>query len=499
MTDQNIIFTGVGLYLAAMLAIGVYAARRATSPEDFMIAGRSLPLWLCSATIMATWIGGGSMLGVSGMTYNGGLLAVIADPFGAAVGLALVGLFIVRIVRRLKLVTVIDFMEIRFGGAVALFSAIAMASSSIGWAGALMVAFGVVLNSLTGLPLEWGIIIGGSIVLIYTAAGGMWAVVLTDFVQLGVIVTGLIILLVVVIVDMGGWTLAWSAVPADKFRMLPETNDAVSWLQYLRAWSIIGIANLASQSLLQRGLSASNEQVAQNAFYIGSIGFLAIAMMPVMLGLLASVSMPGIEDQQTIIPTLAKQHLHPVLMAIFVGALLAAIMSSADSALLSASSVISKNILPVFWPDADEHRRMIWARGSIPVIGVIAAVIALKVQAIYNLILDANAVLLAAVIVPFVLGIWWQDANRSGALAAMLAGLLVWFTSRLMWPEYPGDLLGMAACLLTMLIVTPLTQKFDPPRPLLTSDGQEIELTDRLGILGSFLHKPPPGSEGIRD
>jgi solute:Na+ symporter, SSS family len=481
MTDQDIIFTGVGLYLLAMLAIGVFAARRTASPEDFMVAGRSLPLWLCSATIMATWIGGGSMLGVSGKTYEGGLLAVIADPFGATLGLFLVGLFIVRLVRRLKLVTVIDFIQIRFGATAAMFSAVAMASSSIGWAGALMVAFGFVLNSLTGLSLEWGILIGGAIVLIYTSAGGMWAVVLTDFAQLAVIVIGLVVLLVVVVVDMGGLSSAWSAVPASKFRMLPLENDVTSWLQYIRAWSIIGIANLASQSLLQRGLSARSERVAQNAFYIGGAGFLVIAMIPAILGILASVSMPGVEDQETIIPMLAKIHLHPVLMAVFVGALLAAIMSSADSALLSASSVISSNILSVFWPDAEPHRKLLWARVSIPVSGIIAAVTALKVQAIYDLILDANAVLLAAVVVPFVLGIWWRAANRTGALASMMAGVLTWGVSSIVWPEFPGDLIGMAACLITMVVVTPITQTIDPPRPLLTSEGKEVEFKNRLG------------------
>ena len=483
MTDQNIIFAGVALYLFSMLVIGIYAAKRTASPEDFMVAGRSLPLWLCSATIMATWIGGGSMLGVSGMTYNGGLLAVIADPFGAALGLILVGLFIVRLVRRLKLVTVIDFIEIRFGRNAALFSALAMVSSSIGWAGALMVAFGFVLNSLTGLSLEWGIVIGGAIVLIYTAAGGMWAVVMTDFVQLVVIIIGLVVLFVVVLSDMGGWTAAWSAVPESKFRMLPLENDLASWMQYLRAWSIIGIANLASQSLLQRGLAARSERVAQNSFYIGGIGFFCIALIPVLLGILASVSMPGVEDQETIIPLLAKHHLHPVLMAVFVGALLAAIMSSADSALLSAASVISANIMPFFSPGADESKRLIWARVSIPVTGVIAAVTALKVQAIYNLILDANAILLAGVVVPFVLGIWWKSSNRTGALSAMAVGVLVWLVSSLVWPEMPGDLIGMAACLITMLVVTPLTQKSDPPAPLLSLDGELVDLTNRLGVL----------------
>ena len=483
MNEQTIILIGVGIYLLAMLAIGVFAARRTTSSDDFIVAGRSLPLWLCSATVMATWIGGGSMLGVSGQAYKGGSLAVIADPFGAAVGLILVGLLIIRILRRLRLLTVIDFIENRFGKTAAAFSALALVSSSIGWAGALMVAFGFVLNALTGLDLEIGIVIGLVVVLAYTAAGGMWAVAMTDFVQLIIIILGLLILLIVVVSDMGGWTVAWSGVPAAKTRMIPFENDAATWLNYLRAWFIIGIANLSSQSLLQRGLSARNERVAQNSFYFGGMGFLAIGVVPVMLGILASTSMPGLEDQETIIPMLAMEHLHPVFMAVFVGALLAAIMSSSDSALLSASSVISNNILPLVWPQEAERRKLAWARISIPVAGIIAALIALKVQAVYDLILGANEIVLAAVTVPFVLGIWWKAANRTGALAAMAAGICIWILSSWLLPSLPGDLLGMFACLLTMLVVTPLTQRNDPPRPLLSIDGEEVQLRDRLGIL----------------
>jgi SSS family solute:Na+ symporter len=483
MTEQNIILTGVAIYLLVMLAIGVYAAKRTISSDDFMVAGRSLPLWLCSATVMATWIGGGSMLGVSGQAYEGGMLAIIADPFGAALGLMLVGLFIVRLVRRLKLLTVVDFIENRFGRSAAVFSAACMVSSAVGWAGALMVAFGFVLNSLTGLSLETGIVIGGAIVLVYTAAGGMWAVAMTDFVQLGIIIVGLVVLLIVVIVDMGGWSSAWSGVPASKFRMIPWENDAVTWLNYIRAWCIIGIADLASQTLLQRGLSARSERVAQNAYYIGGAGYLLIGMIPVLLGILAAVSMPGVEDKETIIPLLAMKHLHPVLMAIFVAAMLAAIMSSADSALLATSSLISNNILPLLWPQSARRYKLVWARITIPVAGIIAAVIALQVQAIYDLILTANEILLAAVVVPFVLGIWWKISNRTGALAAMAAGVVVWILTSWIWPGLPGDLLGMAACLLTMLVVTPLSQKTDPPRPLLASDGEQIELSHRLGIL----------------
>ena len=162
MSEQSTILIGVCIYMLVMLGIGIYAAKRTSSADDFMVAGRSLPLWLCAGSVMATWLGGGSMMGVSGLAYEGGLLAVIADPFGAAVGLVLVGLLVVRLLRRLRLLTVIDFIQNRFGRAAALFSAIGMVSSSIGWSGALMVAFGSVFHALTGLSMELGIVIGGS-------------------------------------------------------------------------------------------------------------------------------------------------------------------------------------------------------------------------------------------------------------------------------------------------------------------------------------------------
>jgi SSS family solute:Na+ symporter len=483
LTDQTTILIGVGIYMLAMLGIGIYAAKKTVNADDFMVAGRSLPLWLCCGSVMATWLGGGSMLGVSGLAYKGGLLAVIADPFGAALGLILVGLLVVRLLRRLRLLTVIDFMENRFGKGAAVFSAIGMVASSVGWTGALMVAFGSVFHALTGLSMELGIVLGGAIVLIYTAAGGMWAVALTDVVQLVVIILGLIILLVIVVLHLGGWGAVWSRIDPDMLRLTPAENDPVTWLNYLRAWFIIGIANLTSQSLLQRGLSARNESVAQNSFYLGGIGFLGIALIPVFLGIVARSSMPGIENQDTIIPMMAMEYLHPVLMSVFVGALLAAIMSSADSALLSASSVLSNNILPVIWPASAARRKLIWARVSIPVLGVFAVIIAWKVQSIYGLILASNEMLLAAVVAPFVLGIWWKASNRTGALAAMAVAVIVWLSSKWLWPELPGDLLGMAACVLTMLIVTPLTQKSDPPRPLLTADGEAVEFKNRLGTL----------------
>ena len=185
---------------------------------------------------------------------------------------------------------------------------------------------------------------------------------------------------------------------------------------------------------------------------------------------------------------MAIEHLHPVAIAIFVGALLAAIMSSADSSLLAASSVFSTNILPLFKPQASDRLRLIWTRAAIPMFGSISIYVALKVQVVYNLILDANSVILVCVTIPFIVGVWWPRANRTGALASMAVGFLTWLLAILYAPDLPGDLLGLLLGLITILIVTPLTQKIDPPEPLRNSDGEEVEFKDRLGTLPLFAH-----------
>lgn len=469
-----------------MLIIGAYASRRAGSAANFIVAGRRMPIWICSATIVATWFGGGTMMGAAGASYEGGLIGVIADPFGGALALFLVGFFFVRLFRRLRLLTFIDFFQNRYGKTAATIAAVGSIASNIGWTGALLVAFGYVFETLTGVPIEIGIIGGAVVVFIYTVAGGMWAVALTDFVQIVVIAFGLIMLLVVVLIDVGGWGNISPHLTEGTFRMIPGENTAEAWLNYIRAWLIFGLADVTAQTLLQRAFSAKNEQTAQNSFYLAGFGHLSLGMIPVTLGIIASVTMPGLTDPETVIPELAIAHLHPVAIAIFVGALLAAIMSSADSSLLAAASVFSTNILPLLKRQTTDRLRLLATRIAIPAFGSIAVYVALEVQVVYNLIMDANSVILVCVTVPFIVGVWWQRANRTGALASMAMGFLTWFVAIVYAPEFPGDLLGLLVGLVTMLIVTPLTQETDPPKLLLNSDGEEVELRDRLGTLPLF-------------
>ena len=160
MTTETTIFIGVAIYIVIMVAVGVYAAKKTHSASEFMVAGRSLPLWLLTTTIVATWFGGGMMIGGAGAAYDDGLLGNIADPFGATVCLVLLGLFFVRLIRRLKLLTFVEFVEQRFGPTASFIASIAALASSLLWVAGMLVAFGIVFETLTGTPLLFGILGG---------------------------------------------------------------------------------------------------------------------------------------------------------------------------------------------------------------------------------------------------------------------------------------------------------------------------------------------------
>jgi SSS family transporter len=480
-STETIIYIGVSLYMLAMLAVGFYASKRSHTVTDFMVAGRGLPLWICSFTVIATWFGGAVLLGGAGAAYDEGMMGVIEDPWGGALALFLIGLFFARLFRRLKIITVVDFMEQRYGKVAGVAITITTLFSNIMWTASMLVAFGTIFQALTNMPLETGILIGAFVIILYTTAGGMWAVAMTDFIQLLIIMVGLVVLFVVVLVDSGGWGQISPQLDEHAFRMIPFDNSFDQWLNYLRAWTIIGIVDISAQTLFQRIASAKNERVAQYSFFVGGLGYLFFGMLAVLLGIIGSVTMPELANSETIIPELAKAHLHPVLIALFVGAVLAAIMSTGDSVLLACSSIIAKNILPYAKRNPSERLSMLVARWAIPVVGIIAIFIALKIRVVFDLMVDANILGLAAIIVPFVLGVWWTKANRSGALASMALGISAWLITLWVRPDWPADFVGLAASLITMLVVTPLTQKIDPPRGLRDSDGNPVELKNRMG------------------
>lgn len=485
MSDHTIILLGVGIYMLGLLIVGFLASRNVKDSADFIVAGRRLPVWLCTLTLFATWFGGGTCIGAAGAAFKEGFLGVIADPFGAALCLFLAGFFYVRIMRRMKLLTIADFFRTRFGPKAELVASLCLLPAYIGWVGSQFVAFGYILHSLTGMDTSLAIVLGAVIVLAYTTAGGMWAVTITDFFQGIILIAGLVLLLPVILQDVGGWSAIQSRLPETHFNLLPQASFK-DWIWYTEAWLVIGLGSIPGQDLLQRALSSRDEGVAQNSAYIAGLMYLTIGMIPVLLGMIGAVVLPNIADPEYILPELALKYLHPGGIALFVGALLSALMSSADSALLAPASVMGENIARHFNQNLTGEQVLKISRWSVPIFGALSLIIALYFKNVYDLMVNSWAVLLVSLFVPLTAGIYWKKANSTAAVASLVVGMASWIVLANIQEIYPSDLIATALAAITLFATTQITAKSQSALPLRDINHNAIAYADRLGTLWPF-------------
>lgn len=485
---DSILLIGLLTYVGLTLAVGVYASTRVKGSSDFLVAGRRLGLVLSTGTLAATWFGGGIVVGASSEAYKKGFLGVIADPFGAALCLIVAGLFYARTMRRMGLTTIASFFEVRFGKHARVIAALCTIPTYIGWVASLLVAFGRVVQVVAGVDPTLGIWIGAAIVLAYTTAGGMWAVTLTDFIQVSVLVVGLLVLAPLIISDAGGWSAIRAQVPDSAFYLYPHGGDGAAWFSYFRDWLVIGLGNLAGQDLIQRTLSSRNENIAQSSAYLSALLYLTVGLIPVFLGIVGRIVLPGLENPDLVMMTLGTTYLPPLAQAIFLGALISALLSSADSALLAPASVIGWDLLKWMKPDADEAAVLRVSRTAVPVLGLISLYLAFATNSIYGLMVDSWSILLATMFVPLTAGIWWKRANTAGCLASMLAGFASWMLFLETFPDLPADLMAVPVGAIALVVGT--FSSAAAPKALTDESGSPINLENRLGI--RFRSNGPP-------
>jgi SSS family transporter len=469
-----------------MLAVGIYVAGKSNSMSDFAVGGRNMSLTVCSISIVATWFGSGPMMGSAAAAYAGNTLEVLRDPIVSGVSLLVAGFFFVRTYRRSGRMTHVEFYETRIGNLAGVISAFVNLIAGSIWLGAVLFAFGVVFETLTGQPAAIGILGGTLVIVIYTMFGGLKAVAATDVLQMVFIMIGVLALFFVVVDDSGGFGSVAQQMPEHAFRFTPEGNTFKDWFAYFQVWFSSGLVAIGVVSLVQRAMAARNEQVAQNAFYYAGFGYLLFGMIPVMLGYIATATMPGVEDPNAIIPLLAVEHLHPVVVAIFVGAVISAIMSTSDSILLGCGTVISVNLLPRVMQDPSDRLRLAVARWSVPAIALIALYTAFNTSTVISAIAMAISLGFAGMTAPFILCIWWRKLNSTGGYAGIGAGFATFATVAVIYPEFPASFAGFWVSLIVAVVVSLLTQRKDPPRKLTNADGEAMDLNDRFGTLPLF-------------
>ncbi|WP_273003155.1 MULTISPECIES: sodium:solute symporter family protein [Acetomicrobium] len=414
-------------YMAVLLLIGWWVGKvYVKGMTDFLLAGRRLGIVLCAATLAATHFGGGAVMGGGEYGFRYGLSGAWYGV-SCGIGLILLGLVTARKFRDLAFYTVPDYLEKRYGGKTiralgSLLSIVAL----IGILAAQVLSARGALGIL-GITGNTGAILATFVFIIYTTAGGMWAVTLTDLIQMLLGAIGVIVAASVVLGHTGGFgglesLLQAKAVGPEYLSIWGMGTASIMWLLVPTVmYTLIG------QDFYQRLFSAKNGTTAKGAALVGGIVLVIVSFFPAIMGMGAN-ALADLEDPSMAVPWILKNMMGPLLGGVILAALLAAIMSTADSLLSAATSHIVKD----FWieifhaSEADQERELLKiSRISTFVIGILALVIALMVPGIIDALIYSYTMYTAGVFVPVIGGFLWKGATKAGALASLVVGSIV--------------------------------------------------------------------------
>lgn len=461
MTSNLIWF--VTLYLIVSICVGLYAATKVKNSTDFVVAGRHLPLPFIVATVFATWFGSETVLGIPAKFLNEGLRGIVADPFGASMCLIFVGIFFARPLYRMGLLTIGDYYRQRYNRHIEVTASICIVVSYLGWVSAQVTALGLVFSIISnGAILPWqGMVLGVTIVLVWTLSGGMLSVAFTDLFQMTVIMLGMVYIAYVISGMVGGaHVIIDHAAQAGKFEFLPklEARDIVA---FTAAWATMALGSIPQQDVFQRVASAKNEKTAGNGSVIGGVLYFCFAFVPIFLAYSALMIDPALieryihTDSQQILPRLILTHAPFIAQVFFFGALISAILSCSAATLLAPSVTVAENLLRPFVPDISDRHFLRMLRVVVLLFACTVLTFALiSTQSIYGMVENAYKITLAGAFTPLAFGLYWKKATNQGAALAMVAGLATWLTLEVAHPEgfFPPQFAGLLAAIAGMLI-----------------------------------------------
>lgn len=465
------------LYLVGTMGIGIYAGTRIKSTTDFAVAGRSLPLAMVITTTFATWFGAETVMGIPAKFVQGGLNAVIEDPFGASMCLVLVGAFFASRLYKMSLLTIGDFYRHRFGEGVEVFCSIAIILSYLGWVAAQVSALGLVFSVLSGgaITAKAGMILGTTLVLIYVLIGGMLAVAWTDFIQMVVLIVGLSLIAIMAGEQAGGAQHVLTMAKENNwFQILPAEHSLQTWLGFVGTAITMMLGSIPQQDVFQRVMSAKDSRTARNGAMIGGFSYLAFAFVPMFIVASALIIMPDqtkdllSNDPQKVLPTLILTKMPLVAQIFFFGALVSAIKSTSSATLLAPSTSFVENILKNLKPGMSDRQVLLSLRITILVFTALVLTYAISMQgtAIYDMVSSAYQVTLVGAFVPLTFGLYWKRATTQGAILSIVAGIGTWipFVVNSVWGDghynevIPGQLAGLLAALAGMWLGSLLPQ-----------------------------------------
>lgn len=450
-------------YWVISVGIGLWAAMRVKNTADFAAAGHSLPLPIVTATVFATWFGSETVLGIPATFLKEGLGGIVSDPFGSSLCLILVGLFFARHLYNRKMLTIGDFFREKYGRTVEILITLCIVASYLGWVAAQIKALGLVFNVVSdgAISQTAGMMIGAASVLIYTLFGGMWSVAVTDFIQMIIIVIGMLYIGGEMSAQSGGVAVVIQhAADAGKLNFWPEMN-LTAILGFTAALFTMMLGSIPQQDVFQRVTSSKNVNVAVQAAILGGVLYFIFAFIPLFLAYSATLINPELvekyleSDSQMILPKLILGHAPLIAQVMFFGALLSAIKSCASATLLAPSVTFAENIVKGMFKHLTDKQLLKVMRITVLCFTVVVTFFAANSElSIFKMVESAYKITLVTAFIPLTFGIYWSKANSLGGLLAILGGLTVWISCEILAPQamVPPQLAGLVASLTGMLL-----------------------------------------------
>lgn len=459
-------YTVIVVYLAGMLAMGWWGMRRAKSKSEFLVAGRRLGPWMYSGTMAAIVLGGASTIGGVGLGYQYGLSGAWM-VFTIGLGLLALSVFFSARIARLKVYTVSEMLDLRYGGRAGVISGVVMWAYTLMLAVTSTIAYATIFDVLFDMNRTIAIILGGSIVVAYSTLGGMWSITLTDMVQFVVKTIGVLLLLLpIAVVKAGGFSEMKAKLPTEYFDPLGVGGETIFTYVLIYTFGM-----LIGQDIWQRVFTARSDKVARYGGTVAGTYCLVYAIAGAVIGTAAKVMYPKLPSADAAFATIVKDELPMGVRGLVLAAALAAVMSTSSGALIACATVANNDIWSrlrgAVAPKAagEEHDEVKGNRLFILIMGVAVVCIAIALNDVVQALTVAYNLLVAGLLVPILGGLLWKRGTAEGALAAVAAGGLS--VIGLMWgygilanePIYYGLLISLAVYVIVSLATKPTDAK----------------------------------------
>lgn len=476
MSRESLTAVVLGAYLVAITVIGIlYRRRAAESSADYWVAGRKMGTVITGLALYSALFSGAAYLGVPGLLYARGFTYFAAFGAGVTGGLLPALVLFARPLARSRCLTVPVFLTRRFPGrAMAICTPIILLLASAPYAVAQLRGGGELMEATLNVPASWGVVLTGVIVVLYVSAGGMWASIVTDVVQTVMMVGGFFLVTVAVMFTVGSPSSLFTTAQAASESFVDVVDSPLALFGIFSTW-VFGVA--ATPWALVRFLTTIGERQARRAI-VGTAGLFALfwfVWTPI-IGMAALTLAPELENPNAAIFVVINGALGPILGALVVAAVFAAVMSTLDSVLLICGSSIAEDLVRgVIRPHVSE-RSLIWiSTAAVATTGIIVVVVAVFSSGLVALIAAAAVGALAsAFFAPLGLGIWWAGANTYGALSGMIGGVALYavlFFGKFV-PAFTETAISVVFSALAVVLVSLVTKQPSAAKVSDTEGGQ---------------------------